>query len=330
MNHGQFHLAGQLVAAAHRNSGGTFPGFRALHAVGRIYAGTFIATDAAKQFSRAAHFQGEPVPATVRFSGDSGNPSQKPSNVAGMAMKFYLHDGTITDLVALTLPAFMARTPEEFIEFLDATTIDPKTSQPDMAKLGPFLAAHPNSARVVQLLQKQPALVSLAQASYRALHAFRFVNAAGEGRWARYHWEPEAGLAGQPAEELAKQPRDYLFDELDGRLHRGHVAFRLDLQFAQEGDSLDDPSAFWPEGRPRVTVGRLELVRTITEAEIGDSVMMHDPTKVTDGIEVSPEDQIIAARRGSYFFSVAERIGGWQSKSPTLAQGTLAAAGVDF
>ena len=48
--------------------------------------------------------------------------------------------------------------------------------------------------------------------------------------------------------------------------------------------------------------------------------MMHDPTAVTDGIEVSPDDQILAARRGAYLVSVAERAGGWQRR------GTFAAA----
>jgi len=49
--------------------------------------------------------------------------------------------------------------------------------------------------------------------------------------------------------------------------------------------------------------------------------MMHDPTLVTDGIEISPDDQIIALRRGAYLLSVAERTGGWKQRSPVLAQG---------
>jgi catalase len=90
--------------------------------------------------------------------------------------------------------------------------------------------------------------------------------------------------------------------------------FRLELELAQEGDPVDDPSAIWPDGRERVVVGRLELVRPITEAEIGDPEMMHDPTAVTDGIEISPDDQIIAARRGAYLVSLAQRTGGWQQR----------------
>jgi hypothetical protein len=61
-------------------------------------------------------------------------------------------------------------------------------------------------------------------------------------------------------------------------------------------------------------VRRLELLRPITEVEIGDPEMMHHPTAVTDGIEISPDDQIIAARRGAYLVSLAQRTGGWQRR----------------
>jgi catalase len=108
MNHGQFDKSDQLVAAVHRAEGGIFAGFRAAHAFGRFYAGTFTATPAAKTLSRAAHFQGRPVPVTARLSGASGDPSKKPSNIVAMATKFYLPDGTTTDLIGITLPAFGA------------------------------------------------------------------------------------------------------------------------------------------------------------------------------------------------------------------------------
>jgi catalase len=318
-HHGPFYRAPDLVAAVHRAEGGIFETFRAAHAFGRIYAGRFTATPIAKTLSRAAHFQGTPVRVTARLSGKSGDPSKAPLNIVAMATKFYLPDGTVTDLIAITLPAFFARTPEEFLAFAESEVPDPATGKPDLAKLKAFAAGHPNAARVFQLLLSQPALVSFAQVSYRPLHAFYFENAAGDGHWARYNWEPEAGVAGQPIEELAKQPHDYLYEEFEGRLSSGPVAFRLELELAQEGDPVDDPSAMWPEGRERVVVGRLELNRRITEAEIGDAVMMHDPTAVTDGIEVSFDDQIIAVRRGAYLTSVAERTGGWQAhaKFPT-------------
>src|SRR5215475_13264002 len=125
MNHGQFYKADQLVAAVHKAAGGIFAGFRGAHAYGRIYAGTFTATPAAKTLSRAAHFQGTPTPVTARLSGSNGDPDKKPTIVVAMATKFYLPDGTTTDLIGITLPAFFARTVEEFLGFTDVRTPDP-------------------------------------------------------------------------------------------------------------------------------------------------------------------------------------------------------------
>src|SRR5215468_7364307 len=144
MNHGQFYKADQLVAAVHKDGGGIFAGFRAAHAFGRFYTGTFTATPAAKTLSRAVHFQGTPVPVTARLSGASPDPDKKPTNIVAMATKFYLPNGTVTDVIGITMPAFFARTPQEFLAFTEAHTADPKTGEPDPARLKAFAAAHPN------------------------------------------------------------------------------------------------------------------------------------------------------------------------------------------
>jgi len=316
---GEFYKADQLVEAIHLSLGGYHPGFRAVHAAGRFYAGTFTANAAGPAFSRAAHFQGTPVPVTVRFSYGASDPDTPPTKVTAMATRFYLPDGTVTDLIGISLPAFPARTPDEVLEILDAIRPDAATSAPDLAKVQAFLSTHPATARIVQLVQEQLSPVSFAQTRLRPLHAFRFIDADDAGRWARYHWEPEAGVAGQPDADLAQQPHNALFDEFERRLQEGPVAFSLDLQLAQDGDPLDDVNALWPDDRKRVTVGRLALTRPISLEEIGDPEMMHDPTKVTDGIEVSPDDPIMAARRGTYLISLAQRTGGWQQRSPVLA-----------
>lgn len=63
------------------------------------------------------------------------------------------------------------------------------------------------------------------------------------------------------------------------------------------------------------TVGRLELNQPVTLDEICDPLMMHDPTKLKAGIAISPNDQIMAARRVAYLVSAANRSGGWQACS---------------
>src|ERR1700719_861678 len=284
MNHGQYRIASQLVEAIHQDFQGFHAGYRDVHSSGRYYAGTFTATPEAKKLSRAVHLQGEPVLVTVRHSNSkSGNP-WGPATSASMAVKFYLPDGTVTDLVALPLPLFPARTPEETLLFLEAVRPDLTTGEPDPNTLGPFLAALPWVAHAIHLSKSLPASVSFAQTAFHALHAFRFVNEADKAQYARYHWEPEAGTAGQTLEELQKQPPSYLFEELEARLRKAPVVFNLVLQLAGDGDPLDDPNAPWPDDRPRVRIGRLEVTRTTTVEEIGDPIMMHDPTRLTDGI----------------------------------------------
>jgi catalase len=317
MTPSQYRLAAELVEMIHENFQGFHPGYRGVHAQGRYYAAVFTATPEAKKLSRAVHLQGQPVPATVRHGhSPSGNP-WGPAYTPSMAVKFYLPDGTVTDLIALTIPVFFGRTPDEVLESLKTLKPDPATGKPDKEKVMHFLATRPWIANAFKLAKALPAPVSFAQTSFHALHAFRFVNAADEGQYARYHWEPKDGVAGQPLEGLQKQPPSYLFEELEARLRKAPVVFNLVLQLAKDGDPTDDPTALWPDDRPRVTIGRLEIIRTTTVEEIGDPVMLHDPTRLTDGIDAS-DDPILAVRRGVYEVSVAHRTGGWKGRLAAL------------
>jgi catalase len=45
--------------------------------------------------------------------------------------------------------------------------------------------------------------------------------------------------------------------------------------------------------------------------------MLHDPTRLTDGIEAS-DDPVLAVRRGVYEVSVAHRTGGWKGRLAAL------------
>ena len=313
----QYRRAADLVEMIHEDFQGFHPGYRGVHAQGRYYAAVFKATMEAKKLSRAVHLQGEPVPVTVRHGHSaSGNP-WGPATSPSMAVKFYLPDGTITDLIAITIPLFFARTPDEMLEVLKKLKPDLATGKPDEKRIMQLLAAHPWIANAFKLAKGLPAPVSFAQTVFHALHAFKFVNAADEAQYARYHWEPEAGEAGQTLEELQKQPPSYLFEELEARLRKAPVVFNLVLQLAQKGDPTDDPTAPWPEDRSRVPIGRLELIRPTTVEEIGDPVMLHDPTRLTDGIEPS-DDPVLAVRRGVYEVSVAHRTGGWKGRLAAL------------
>jgi catalase len=130
---------------------GIHPGYRAAHAKGVLCAAEFAPSQQAASLSRAPHLQGPGVRAHVRFSNGSGDPSVADGvrDARGMAVKFYLPDGSRTDIVTLSLPAFFARTPEELLLFNEARRPDPATGQPDVGKVTAYLADHPEAVPAV-------------------------------------------------------------------------------------------------------------------------------------------------------------------------------------
>ena len=287
---------------------GRHRGRRALHAKGTLCSGTFTATEGAARLTRAAHMQGTPVPVTARVSNGTGN-SDEPDyapGVRGLAVKFYLPDGSRTDLLAQNSARFPVRTPEAFIALIAADT--PGLGR--LLKLPIFLAAHPGMLPAMPALlaaQKPPA--SYASCDYYGVHAFKWVSASGDERYVRYHWLPQAKAAPLSGSEAKRRGRDYLQEEIVARLEREPVRFDLQLQLAEAGDSVDDPTAVWPASRETVIAGTLELTGLDTERETGGDVLVFDPMRLTDGIEAS-DDPVLRFRPGAYSASIAARTAG--------------------
>jgi catalase len=83
--------------------------------------------------------------------------------------------------------------------------------------------------------------------------------------------------------------------------------FSVQIQIADPGDPVDDPSAPWPRIRRRVTVGTLSVTGPDNERDQGDDVLVFDPSRVTDGIECS-DDPVLAFRPLAYSESVRQRM----------------------
>jgi catalase len=281
-------------------AGGTYPGHRAAHAKGVVLSGTFAPSPGASRVSRAAHFAGDPAKVTVRFSNAGANPRSNDAEVGdgrGMAVKFYLPDGGETDIVALSLPVFFVRTPEEFLDFTLARA-------ESFEKLGEFVASHPATARAVQ--QIVPTLIpprSYATMVFNSIHAFRLTTAQGDQRWVRWRWLPEADVEWLPEDEREGVEPDYLQTEI---LERLPARFTLVARVGTDDLPTDDPTAAWPEELEVVEMGTLEITGPETERETGDDIMVMDPGHVVDGVELS-DDPILHARPGAYSVSVERR-----------------------
>jgi catalase len=295
-------FAEQVVDAINEVTG-HHPGHRAAHARGVLRAGTF--TPSGSGLTRAAHMQTEPVRVTARFSNGGGDPNipDYAKEGRGLAVKFYLPDGSKTDIVSLSLPCFFVRTPEDFLEFTLARKPDPETGQLDMAKIGAFFEAHPEALPAVQAALGAEPPESYATVVYNSIHSYRWLDAEGGERVVRYRFEPAAGERTLSEDEARERGRSYLQEEIASR---ESTVFRLLVMIAEEGDDPDDPTVAWPEDRERVEVGRLELNEPETTRERDGDILVFDPTRVTDGIELS-DDPILRFRPKAYSVSVERR-----------------------
>jgi catalase len=297
----------QLVETM-RALAGPHPGFRPVHAKGIVCSGTFRASAGARAVSRAPHLQGQAVPTVLRFSNSNGDPKIHDGipSARAIAVKFELPDGKKADILGLHIEGFLVRTPAEFLAFLSAQLPDPATGKPAPDGVPRFLQSHPATGAFIERLTKKPIPASYGQACYYSEHAFKFTAADGSSRFGRYRWVPEAGEAYLSSDDAGKRSSNFLREELEGRLKKGPVAFRLVLQLAGEGDPTDDATALWPADRPLVELGRLEVTQISPTSAADERRLVFDPTNVTDGIGLSG-DPILLARSAAYSVSYNHR-----------------------
>ncbi|NMO53001.1 catalase family peroxidase [Actinoplanes sp. TBRC 11911] len=280
---------------------GKHPGFRRAQARGTVLTGVFTPSGAAAELTTAAHLQQDEVPVTVRFSNSSGNPDVPDTArvVRGMTVRFALPGGAYTDLIGVSIPVFLAPTPQAFMEAVDAIEPDPATGAPDVAKVGAYIVKYPRTAAAFATANEQPP-ASYATIRYWALHAFVWRGPAGRTQAVRYRWEPDAGVAGQ--QDLDGLPFDYLTREIETRASAG---FSLHVQLAEPGDPTDDATQAWPDDRPEIVAGHLQLTGPVAD-QAGWDAKGFDPTNLTDGIELS-DDPLLAFRHATYAESVRRR-----------------------
>ena len=274
------------------------PRHRALHAKGAMAQGVFTPSGALAGRTTAPHLISLAIPATVRFSHPSGDPTV-PDTVPsgrGMAVKLRPPAG-VHDLVGVTSPAFLVRDGASFIELLAARAPDPDTGAPDPARMLAFVEAHPEALPAVRAAMAAKVPTSYATLAYHGLHTFFLVGAAGERHPFRWTLAPVGGEAflDDPPDDLD------LATELAGRCAAG-ASFDLVLHLGEPDDPTDDPTAVWPV-RPTLVAGRLDLAEVVDES----APVVFDPTNVVDGIALPVHDEVLQLRRSTYGLSYATR-----------------------
>ena len=274
------------------------PGHRVLHAKGDFYSGTFNASPEAAAMCRAGHLQGETVPVLVRWSHGSGRPdaSDEMPFVRGMSVSFVLPNGTSTDLLGQTVPRFPVRTPEDFVRLTEVTR--------DRRALARFLATRPRTTLALAANARARALAppqSYAEATYFPVHAYRWLTTAGHGSWVRYRLVPRPGP--RPAGRF--KGRERLREEILARLAQGPVAFDLVVTVAGAKDDPHNPMSVW-RGSRELVAGWFSITTPEDDHEAEGDVVVFDPTRVVDGIELS-DDPILRFRPSAYSVSIERR-----------------------
>jgi catalase len=284
-------------------------GARRSGAKGVCAAGHFVGNTVGRNLSSASVFNGDKVPAILRFSIGGGSPkaSDKGRSVRGLAFQFTGQGGELWQSANVSAPVFFVARPEQFAPFLQVRTPDPATGKPDPAKLKAFNDANPETLRQAAYLAKAPVPASYGAVNYWSTNAFIATNARGEKTTVRWQFEPVAGTLGLTDEQLKTMPDDFLADELRRRVASGPVVFDLKFQIAEAGDPVDDPTQVWPESRRLVPVGQLFVTQVEPGAGGACENITFNPTALPKGLEAS-NDPVLRARAAPYAVSLGRRV----------------------
>jgi catalase len=299
---------------------GVHSGFRRNHAKGVGVSGFFESNGNGVRLSEALLFRPGRVPVIGRFSLGGGHPhaADTPEAVRGLGLQFSLPDGELWRMAMIHLPVFPFSTPAAFYEQMFASKPDPGTGKPDPAKMGAFLARHPETARALTIIKSQPVSSGFHDSTFRSLNAFRFINSEGDSIPVRWQMSPAQPF--EPASALAAHDENYLFDSLIAQLHRQSLRWHLIVIIGEPGDPTNDATIPWPERREQVDVGTLTLDRVESDDTSAAMDINFDPLILPAGIAPS-DDPLLSARSAVYSQSFTRRAG--ETKQPSAITPSL-------
>ena len=220
-------------------------------------------------------------------------------------------------MAMIDIPVFVVKDPEGFYQQLLASRPDPATGKPDPAKMKDFVAHHPETARALEIVKANPFSSGFANATYNALNAFRFDNAAGASTSVRWSMAAVDPYEPEPPARSEAQDKNYLFDAVIARIGQTPVQWHLVVTSGEAGDPTDDATIPWPNNRQHIDVGTLTINHIESEAPGNCRDVNFDPLVLPSGIEPS-DDPLLSARSAAYSTSFTRRAG--EQKEPSAVQ----------
>jgi catalase len=294
---------------------------RVVHARGTGAFGTFTPTGDVGDLTRAKVFAaGMSTPVFVRFStvmGYRGSPEQA-RDPRGFAIKFYTKDGN-WDMVGINWPIFFIRDAIKFPDFVHANKPSAETGVQDPELAFDFFGHTPEATNMLTHLYTVEGMPD----SYRhmdgfAVHAFKFVNAAGDVHYVKFHWKSLQGIHGFHPNDIGPSiGKDWnlMTNDLYGAIKRGddpkwdlyvQVLTPAEVASKFDFDALDDTKVW--TGVPERKIGTMTLNRVPDNYFETTEESAFAPSRLVPGIEPS-EDRMLQGRLFAYADTQMYRIG---------------------
>ena len=301
---------------------------RVVHARGTGAHGNFVASGDFSQYTTADLFSGAgtEVPVFVRFSTvvhSKGSPETL-RDPRGFATKFYTQEGN-WDLVGNNLPVFFIRDAIKFPDMVHSLKPSPVTNTQDPNRFFDFFSHVPEATHMLSQVYTDLGT----PASYRKMdgfgvHAYKWVNDAGEVTYVRFQWKSKQGIESLDAKQVAEvQSKDFnhLTSDLYNSIRAGdHPQWDLYVKILKpsqlddfEYDPLDSTKVW--AGVDDVKVGTMTLNRVPNNFHQATEQSAFAPSHLVPGIEPS-EDRLLQGRVFSYADTQFHRLGANKQQLP--------------
>jgi len=301
---------------------------RIVHARGSGAHGYFECYTSLTELTSASLFAeaGKRTPVFVRFStvaGERGS-TDTARDIRGFAVKFYTDEGN-WDLVGNNIPVFFIQDAMKFPDLVHAVKPEPHHGMPQAASahdtFWDFVSLMPESTHTLMWIMSDRAIPR----SYRMMqgfgvHTFRFVNADGESRFVKFHWNPVAGthsLVWDEAVKISGADSDFhrrdLWEAIEAgafpEWELGAQIFTEEQATAFSFDVLDATKIVPEELVPVTPIGRMVLNRNPDNFFAETEQVAFCAAHIVPGLDFS-NDPLLAGRIHSYADTQISRLGG--------------------
>src|SRR5256714_1233050 len=300
---------------------------RVVHARGFGAHGFFETWEPLTEYTKADLFEraGQRAEAFVRFSTVAGNKgsSDLARDVRGFAVKLYTREGN-WDLVGNNIPVFFIQDAIKFPDLIHSVKPEPDRGFPQAQSahdnFWDFASLVPESTHMLMWVMSDRAIPR----SFRfmegfGVHTFRFVNAANESTYVKFHWKPRLGLQSVVWNEAVKingaDPDFHRRDLWDAIQSGSFPEWELSVQLFDDAfadnfafDVLDATKIIPEEEVPIRRVGRLVLDRCVDNFFAETEQVAFGTLNIVPGIDFS-DDPLLQGRNFSYLDTQLKRLG---------------------